>query len=76
MEEMLGEGAVKKQSVGPDGKNAILARGTRENSPNLTQRLQGGPSRAAGKALWRTVAIAAGVVVLVILVALALQGGN
>ena len=76
LEEMLADAAVKKHSVGPDGKNAILARGMRENSPNLTQRLQGVPSVGTGKASWRTVAIAAGVVVLVILVALALQGGN
>ncbi len=76
LEEMLAEGAVKKHSVEPDGKNAILARGIRENSQNLTQRLQGGPSPAAGKSRWWAVAIAAGVVVLVILVALAFQGGN
>ena len=74
--EMLADAAVKKHSVGPDDKGAIPARGIRENSLNLTQRLQSGSTTGPHKANWKALAIAAGVVVLVILVALALQGGN
>lgn len=76
LEEILAGKSKKRPTVGSDDQIAVLASGVRESLPNLTQRLQSGPSAAAGKASWRTMAIAAGVVVLVILVAMALNGGN
>ncbi len=75
LEEMLAEEAVEKPSAGSDDESAVLASGIRENRPNLTQRLQSGPSREKGNPNWRALAIAAGVVVLVIVVVLALKGG-
>jgi hypothetical protein len=76
LEEMLAEEAAAECAASSDDKGTVLASGIRENRLNLTQRLRSGPSAGAGKPNWRALAIAVGLVALVIGAVLALQGGK
>jgi serine/threonine protein kinase len=71
LEKMLQEDA----SAGQSSAVSNLEEGDlAATAPNLTERLQSGPSRRRGTPIWGILAMVAGVVVLAIVAALALQG--
>lgn len=76
LEEMLAEEAAQKPAAKSGSESTILASGLHENRPNLTQRLQSSPNMAASKVNWKALAIAGGVVALVVAAGLVLKGGN
>jgi serine/threonine protein kinase len=75
LEKLLAEEAAEESVAWSDDESTVLASGIRRHRLNLTQRLRSGPSAGVVKPLWRALAIAAGVVALVIVAVLALKSG-
>lgn len=76
LEAILAGGKVKKPAVGPNGKVASLATGINDELPNLTQRLRSGPAVGARQANWKALTVGVGIITAVIVLVLALKGGN